>query len=58
MRKGVFTGKSSPGVPLPDSGLLISAPFHSHYLAEVKKGEVSPKEQRNLEADLLVEANR
>ncbi|CAI9166636.1 unnamed protein product [Rangifer tarandus platyrhynchus] len=33
--------------------------FIHHYLAEVKKGEtVSQEEQRKLEADLLVEANR
>ncbi|XP_052496039.1 choline/ethanolamine kinase isoform X1 [Budorcas taxicolor] len=33
--------------------------FIRHYLAEVKKGEaISQEEQRNLEADLLEEANR
>lgn len=33
--------------------------FIRHYLAEVKKGEtISQEEQRKLEADLLVEANR
>ncbi|CAK6444064.1 unnamed protein product [Pipistrellus nathusii] len=33
--------------------------FIRHYLAEAKKGEiVSPEEQRKLEEDLLVEANR
>ncbi|XP_040104659.1 choline/ethanolamine kinase-like [Oryx dammah] len=33
--------------------------FIRHYMAEVKKGEaISQEEQRNLEADLLVEANR
>lgn len=33
--------------------------FIRHYLAEVKKGEtISQEEQRKLEEDLLVEANR
>lgn len=55
----VFTGKCSAVSPWSDSVCQPQLHFIRHYLAEVKKGEtISQEDQRKLEEDLLVEANR
>lgn len=55
----VFPGRCPAVSPLSDSVCLPQLHFIRHYLAEVKKGEtISQEDQRKLEEDLLVEANR